>query len=216
MNIPFTIEEFLDVLQRYNEAVWPTQLLLLILPLATAVAILRGPGVTRSPAFILAILWLWMGVVYHLHFFRSINPAAVLFGALFVIQAGLFAWLAIREPVTRFSVEGDANSLVGGLMILFSLAIYPALGYMVGHRYPAAATFGLPCPTTLFTLGLLLWARPAPPRVVLVIPLLWSLIATVAALQLDMVEDLSLPAAAILATVVGLKNERRTDELRVA
>ena len=215
MNLPFTIDEFLDVFRRYNDAVWPAQLLLLILPLATVIVILRGGRATRWPALVLAVLWLWMGGVFHLLFFRAVNPAATVFGLLFIVQAALFAWLAVREPMTEFSVEQDAASLVGGVTMLFSLAIYPALGYMAGRQYPASPSFGLPCPTTLFTLGLLLWARPAPPRIVLLIPLLWSLLGGVAALQLGMMEDLSLPVVAIVASVVALRRERRV-ELRPA
>ena len=214
MNIPFTIDEFLDVFRRYNEAVWPAQWILLTLAFVAVVASFRARWLTRAPALILAVLWLWIGVVYHFGFFRSINPAAVVFGALFVLQAGMFIWLALRQPATGFSVRRDAAGLLGGAMIFFALVIYPSLGWLAGHRYPAAPTFGLPCPTTLFTFGLLLWIKPALPRRVLVIPVLWSGLATVAAIQLGMVEDFSLPLAAIAASAVALN--RRVERLRHA
>ena len=108
------------------------------------------------------------------------------------------------------------SGILGGLMIVFALVVYPSLGWMLGHRYPASPTFGLPCPTTLFTFGMLLWARPPLPRRVLVIPVLWSLVATSAAVQLGMMEDLSLPLAAIVATLVTFRNERRLGRLRPA
>lgn len=215
MNIPFTLDEFLDVFRRYNEAVWPAQWFLVALALVAAGLAVRGHVFRRTPALILAFLWLWVGIVYHLVFFRPINPAAVVFAAIFVIQAGFFAWLAFR-PGTRFSVERDLSGLLGGLMIVFALVVYPSLGWMLGHRYPSAPTFGLPCPTTLFTFGILLWARPPLPRRVFVIPVLWSLVATSAAMQLGMMEDLSLPLAAIVATLVTFRNERRLGRLRPA
>ena len=56
----------------------------------------------------------------------------------------------------------------------------------------------------------------ALPRRVLVIPVLWSVVATVAAFQLGMVEDFSLPLAAIVATAVALRSERRVERLRPA
>ena len=215
MDIPFTIDEFLDVFRRYNEAVWPAQWILVILAVAAAGAALRGHA--RAPLLILSFLWLWIGIVYHFAFFRSINPAAVVFGALFVVQAGIFGWLAFRKPVTHFDVQRDLPSVLGGLMIAFSLIIYPSLGMLAGHRYPAAPTFGLPCPTTLFTTGLLLWAIPTLPRPVFIIPVLWSLIGTSAALQLGMVEDLSLAAAAVITTaLLVVKSEKRVQRFRAA
>ena len=213
--MPFTIDDFLDVFRRYNDAVWPAQWILLILGLTAVVAALRARWLTRAPVLILAVLWLWIGIVYHLAFFRAINPAAVVFGVLFIVQAGVFVWLALRKPPIRFTVQRDAAGLLGGLMIVFALVIYPSLGWLAGHRYPATPTFGLPCPTTVFTFGLLLWAQPALPRRVLVIPVLWSVVATVAAFQLGMVEDFSLPLVALVASAVALRSEPRVERLRV-
>ena len=216
MSIPFTIGEFLDVFRRYNETVWPAQWILVILALVAVVAALRTRRLSRTPLFILAVLWLWMGLVYHLAFFRSINPAAVVFGSLFIVQAGVFAWLALRKPAVRFTVQRDTAGLLGALVILFALVIYPSLGWLAGHRYPAAPTFGLPCPTTVFTFGLMLWAQPALPRRVFIIPVLWSVVATVAAFQLGMVEDFSLPLAAIVASAVMVRSGQRAGRLMPA
>jgi hypothetical protein len=212
--MPFTIDDFLEVFRRYNEAVWPVQWILVILALVAVVAALRARWLTRAPALILAVLWLWIGIVYHLAHFRAINPAAVIFGALFIVQAGVFVWLALRTPAIRFTVRWDAPGVLSALMIVFALIIYPSLGWLAGHRYPAAPTFGLPCPTTVFTFGLLLWAQPALPRRVLIIPVLWSMIATVAAFQLGMVEDFSLPFAALIASAVALRSDRRVEVFR--
>ena len=79
MNIPFTLDEFLDVFRRYNEAVWPAQVILVALALVAVGVAVRGRAFGRTPALILAFFWLWIGVVYHLMFFQSINPAAVVF-----------------------------------------------------------------------------------------------------------------------------------------
>lgn len=208
MRIPFTIDEFLDVFRRYNEAVWPAQWILLLVSAVTVVAALRARRPSRAPLLLLSALWLWMGIVYHFVFFRSINPAAALFSALFVVQAGLFAWLAFREPVRLFTTGRDWAGVLGASMIIFSMIVYPSLSWLLGHRYPSAPTFGLPCPTTVFTFGLLLCARPSLPRSAFIIPVLWSAVATSAALQLGMMEDLSLPAVAIIASVVMLTRAR--------
>src|SRR5690606_31807492 len=60
-------------------------------------------------------------------------------------------------------------------------------------------TFGLPCPTTLFTVGLLAFLARPYPAYVLAVPLLWSAVGTSAAFGLGMYEDLGLIAAGLIA-----------------
>ena len=209
MRIPFTIEQFLDVFRRYNESVWPAQWILLLVGVAAVVLARRAdPRASRAISLALAGLWLWMGVVYHLTFFRAINPAAVAFGLLFVAQAALLAWLGAWRGRLAFAARADAAGVTGGLLVLYALVAYPALGYVLGHRYPAAPTFGVPCPTTIFTFGLLMWARPPVPRAVVVVPALWSVVGASAAGWLGMREDLGLVVAGGVGTLAVLARGR--------
>jgi hypothetical protein len=210
MHVPFTTEQFFEVFRRYNEAVWPAQFGLYALALiAVALAARGSPRTDRIVAGILALLWLWMGVVYHLMFFRAINPAAVLFGALFVAQAGLFAWNGVFQTRLAFRPQRDWTGLIGGLFLLYGLVAYPVLGYLLGHRYPSSPTFGLPCPTTIFTFGLLFWAARPIPRAILIIPILWSALGVQAAIQLGVREDLGLFVAGAAALVLLFQRDRR-------
>ena len=69
-----------------------------------------------------------------------------------------------------FRVGRDGRTLVAALLIGFALIVYPLWSLAVGQRWPAFVTFGLPCPTTIFTIGLL-WTATAPlPRSVLLAP----------------------------------------------
>ena len=217
MRVPFTVEQFLDVFRRYNEAVWPAQWILTALGVtAVVLALGRAPHAGRMIGGVLALLWLWMGAVYHLVFFRPINPAATAFGALFLVQAALLAWLGAWRGALTFRVRRDAAGVMGALVIVYALVLYPAIGHALGHRYPAAPTFGVPCPTTMLTFGLLLWAVPPVPRGLLVVPALWALIGTTAAAGLGMREDFGLSIAAIVATVAMLmwRSPRRRTALR--
>ena len=215
MRLPFTTEQFLDVFARYNEAVWPAQWLLLALALAAvALAFRESPSAGRWVAAILAALWLWMAAAYHLAFFRAINPAAVAFAALFVVQALLLAWAGVWRGRIA-SGQRSRPALVAGLsLVAYALVLYPAFGLALGHRWPAMPTFGLPCPTTIFTLGVLLLAAPAAPRVLLVIPLLWAAIGTSAAMQLGMREDFGLVAAGVVTVLVTMLRHRRSGDRR--
>jgi hypothetical protein len=86
-------------------------------------------------------------------------------------------------------------------LILYALILYPIVGSLLGHVYPSSPTFGLPCPTTIFTFGMLLWVRK-PPLIVLIIPVLWSIVGFSAALQLGIKEDIGLPMAAALVIIL--------------
>ena len=210
MDVPFTTEQFLDVFRRYNTELWPARWVLLAVgAVAAALALRGGRRESRLAALLLAVLWLWTGVVYHLAYFRAINPAAVWFGAAFVAQAALFAWLGAWRGGLAFGARADGAGLLGALLLAYALVGYPLLGLALGHRFPASPTFGLPCPTTIFTFGLLLWTRPPVPRALLVVPALWSLLGASAAARLGMREDLGLVVAALLATPVVLARDAR-------
>jgi hypothetical protein len=210
MSLPFTTEQFLDVFRRYNTAVWPVQWALLAIALtAVAYSTLGRPHSGRRVSAILALLWLWMAIAYHLAFFATINRAAVLFAVAFVAQGALFAWFSLPPRQLEFKPRMNAAGLAGAAFVLYALVGYPALGYALGHRYPAAPTFGVPCPTTVFTFGLLLWCvRPVPWRL-LAIPTLWALVGTSAALTLGMIEDFALPLAALVTVGIAVTSRLR-------
>ena len=203
MNLPFTPEQFFTVFARYNEAVWPMQIVLNVAALV-CVGLLLRPGVraSRASCFFLSLLWVWMAVSYHFAFFSDINPAAWAFGAVFLLGGAAFAWSGVvRTDVSLRPVLG-ARSIVGATLIIYALLFYPMIGYSIGHRYPNVPTFGLPCPTTIFTLGLLLFCVKPIARWVFVVPLLWAAVGSLAAFQLGVVEDLGLLAAGIATIAV--------------
>ncbi len=201
MNLPFSIDQFLSVFEQYNQAVWPIQIILNLLALAAVLlTIKRSAPSNRIITWILAFLWIWIGLAYHMAFFASINPAAYVFGALNIVQGILFLAFGIFTQRLSFRFRPDAFGITGAVLILYALVAYPLLGYALGHIYPRAPTFGLPCPTTIFTFGLLLWTDIRVPWSVLIIPLLWSLLGFTAAFTLGIFEDTGL----LIAGIVGL------------
>ena len=69
--LPFGREEFLDVIAAYNVGIAPLQLLLLaVAAAALALPLVHAPRAGRWVAAALSLLWLWMGVVFHVAFFR--------------------------------------------------------------------------------------------------------------------------------------------------
>jgi hypothetical protein len=69
-------------------------------------------------------------------------------------------------------------------------------------------TFGLPCPTTLFTIGLLACLVPPYPRSTLVVPVLWCLVGAQAAFLLGVPQDLGLLVAAAVGAFLIVRARR--------
>jgi hypothetical protein len=208
--MPFTAEEFLTIFSTYNTAVWPAQIALAALAIVMLVLAIRGsPSAGVWIGAGLALLWIWMGAVYHVGFFARINPAARAFGIAFILQGVLFAWDAARTRSLTFRVRRDAPGIIGGVLIAYALLVYPLVGMLVGHTYPVAPTFGLPCPTTIFTFGLLVWAASTARRSLLIVPVLWSLLGVSAVVSFGMLEDAMLPIAAVVTVIVTVWSGRR-------
>lgn len=203
--MPFTVDQFLGVFERYNIAVWPAQLFLYALAVwSIALALQRKERkvFSKSISFVLSLLWIWMGLAYHWWFFSAINRAALFFAALFVLQSTLFFIAGVLQHQLQFQFTLNLNGIVGSVFLLYALIVYPALGYWLGHRYPAAPTFGLPCPTTIFTFGMLLWTDRRVPLYLLPVPLAWSVIGVWAAVSLGMKEDYGLLAAGLFGSTL--------------
>lgn len=197
MDLPFTRAEFFDIFAAYNIAWWPAAVALWAVSLGLVIRALGPAGPShRALGALLAVHWAWSAVAYHAAYFSRINPAAWIFAALFLIQAGFFIWVGVLRDGLRFSTGQSARHLAAGVLIAYALA-YPLLNAALGHGYPRAPTFGVPCPTTIFTAGLLLASAPAR-WTVSVIPIVWSAIGGSAAVLLGVRADLVLPVAGVL------------------
>jgi hypothetical protein len=221
MKPPFTVDEFFDVFARYNESVWPMQIIMTVLAIAVIVLLFRARRKSsRVISAVLAFFWAWMAIAYHFAFFTAINPAAWAFGVLFLVCAIWFAWFGVLRRRLQFSVHVGIRAWLGGLLIFFSLIVYPLLGLLFGHRYPRMPSFGLPCPTTIFTLGMLLFVVAPIPRSAFVIPVLWSMIGSFAAFRLGVPQDYGLSIAGLLGLIAAIvtrgnaKRELHTAESR--
>jgi hypothetical protein len=210
--MPFTVQEFFAVFGRYHAALWPAPVVLNALAVLAIGLALRGKERDgRWVSGILSLLWAWMAVAYHAAFFTAINPAAWLFAAVFLLGAACLAWQGVARARLGFAFRRDALGWTGAGLIVYALVAYPLLGFALGHRYPETPTFGLPCPTTIFTIGLLMFAVPPMPRSVLVVPVLWAAVGSTAAVLLGVYQDLGLFAAGAAAVVAffGRSSRRR-------
>jgi hypothetical protein len=199
MKPPFTLEQFLAVFTHYNEGVFPMQILFYLISIFAIYLSLKPNAQTdKIISLIMAFLWVWMGVVYHFIYFTDINKLAYSFGAFFIVQSILFVVFGIFQDKFIFQFTADKYGITGMILMAFALIIYPILGYFFGHIYPSSPTFGLPCPTTIFTFGILLLNKKKCPLLILIIPFVWSIIGFMAAFQFGIFEDAGLILASLL------------------
>jgi hypothetical protein len=194
MRLPFSEAQFLDVFGAYNMALWPAVILLWGWTFVATARLFAGRNASASLSLLAAVHWGWAAVAYHALFFARINPAARIFAALFMLQAFGFLQLVVRHQ-PRFALGGTPRQQFAAALLASSL-LYPALVLLSGFELPRAPIFAVPCPTVLFTGGLLLAAETPVHRSLFVIPILWSLIAGSAAVLFGVIPDLMLFGAA--------------------
>ncbi len=211
-------DELLKFFVQYNLDVWPAQIVGYLLCGVILLAVARRFRYSdQTIAAILAFIWLWLGI-------RFFIPSAVagwsfyFFALLFVIEGVLFAVGATR-PYLSFRFGRDPYSLTGLVLIVYAAVIYPLIGYAVGHVYPLSLTLGVfPCPTTIFTLGLLLCTPGKVPWYLLIAPGLFALTGATSP-AFGIVEDAGLFISGLIAIPLLLYRDRaitRKSALRAA
>jgi hypothetical protein len=210
MHLPFSLPDFLNIFKSYNQSIYPLQILFYFIAFFCVYLLFtKNKSATKITSVVLSFFWLWMGIVYHIIFFSTINKAAYIFGAFFIIQGIMFAGCGLIRKKLSFEYKKNSFNHMGILLLLYALIIYPVLGYNLGLAYPYSPTFGLPCPTTIFTFGILLFTNKKMPVHLLIIPLLWSIIGFTAALTLTIYEDIGLLVAGVTAFVLLIINNRK-------
>ncbi|HYD42227.1 MAG TPA: DUF6064 family protein [Anaeromyxobacter sp.] len=200
--MPFTPSEFISLFERYNAAVWPLHLVTMAAALAVValLATRRGRRSDVAASGVLVAFSLIVGVGYFfLGFARHLSPAGYLFGSIFVAEAALLSLAALRPGALTFSAAPGWRSVAGAIVIAYALVGYPVVGLLTGRPPVQSPWMGVvPCPTTIFTIGLLLRSTSRRPALYLVLPIVWSVIGTTAAIRFGVFEDLGMTAAAIV------------------
>ncbi len=206
--LPFTTDQFFQLFESYNRTIWPVHIVGYGLAGFVLWATLTNRYWNwRAASGVLSLLWLWNGIAYHLAFFTSINPVAYGFAILFVAQGLLFFASALSERGPYFVVGKDWRTAIALATITYALIIYGVLGSLAGHGWPRAPVFGVaPCPTTIFTFGVLMLAGPSVPGWLAAFPIVWALIGSTAAVLLGVPEDLGLLVSA--GTFVAMSRRR--------
>jgi hypothetical protein len=200
MQLPFSREQFFDLLAAYNGALWPAAVLLWVASVLAGAWLLSSPrSHDRWISGLLAVHWAWSAVAYHGVFFTRINPAAWLFAAMFLLQAALFAWSGVVRGQLSFESRSTMWRPIGLSLVAYAL-LYPVINVVEHGSVLKVPAFGVPCPTTIFTVGLLLLTTSRS-RTLAIVPIIWSAIGGSAAFLLGVSADYLLPVAGALLAV---------------
>jgi hypothetical protein len=206
-------DPLLALFAEYNPTIWPLHLVAYAGAAAVIALLVLRPSrlADRITSTFLAALWLLIGIVFHGLFVRELDVAqSVIYAAAFIAQAALLLHLGVVGDRVRYRPARSVSSLIGWMAIGYALVVYPLIGIALGHPYPQAPLFGAaPCPTTIFTFGLLLLAAPPLPKVLLVVPLAWAVVATPAAVGRGVLEDIALLSVAVVAVLLVAFDNRR-------
>lgn len=116
--MPFTTEQFLEVFAAYNRAVFPMQLVLVSAALVAIFLAIRPNKISgKAVTTILACLWLWMGIVYHLVFFSSINRGAFAYGIFFIFQSLILFYAGVLNNKLSFGFHFGWRERLGSCLL---------------------------------------------------------------------------------------------------
>lgn len=208
--LSFNTEEFLLVLESYNLAIWPLQIVAYLLGIFALVFLFKPTK--YSPKIVLAILsflWLFNGIVFCFFYWAPLKFAYI-FGIFCSLQGILFLYSLIKSDI-EIDYRTNTYALIGILFVIYAMIGYQIFGYYLGHIYPKLFAFGLaPCPTTIFTFGLFLMINKKIPIKYLIIPLVISLGGFLAVYN-GIFEDIGLMIGGVLGTVLIILRNRKVE-----
>ena len=207
----FSPRTYYRMFELYHQAIWPAQLIALVLVVAILV-LLRRDDAWRGAAIaaLLAACWLWVAAAFQLHRYATINWAARYFAVLFVVQAAALVWYGpIRRRLTFRRPRSDATWLAPTLFLL-AVVLPPLAGRGADRTWGQVELIGLtPDATAVATLGLLVLARP---RALVIVPLCWCVIGGATLWALESPEAWVSAGAGIagLAAMLRKSDDQRT------
>jgi hypothetical protein len=216
----FSPRTYYRMFELYHQAIWPAQLVALVL-VAAILVLLRRDGARRDGArrgaaiaALLAACWLWVAVAFQLRRYATINWAARYFAVLFVVQAAVLVWYGpIRRRLTFRRPRPGATWLAPTLFLL-AVVLPPLAGRGADRTWAQVELIGLtPDATAVATLGLLLLARPRAPRALVIAPLCWCVIGGATLWALESPEAWVSAGAGIAGLAAML---RKSDEVSIA
>jgi len=199
----FSPRVYYRLLEHYNGAIWPAQLLTVGLGFAILYLLFRRAGAMhRLMLAIIGALWIWVAWGFLWERYATINWPVAYVAPLFALQ-GLMLIAAggrLRIPAPRSTVD-----IAGVVLVAAALILYPALAQLSGRSWLAAEIFGLaPDPTAVATLALLALADGWSRWPLMIIPAIWCALSAATLSTLGSGEYFVPMTGALAAMAIGL------------
>ena len=216
-NIMITTEAFRSNLESYNNAIFPMQIITLIVAIILTYFLFAKLSAKTNNVMkaYLAFTYAWMAVVYYFILApSSLKPGFPILGIFFAVVALLFA-IDILTGKTEFKLpKTRRRKYLTLILIIYALVLYPSMDWVLGHPYPRILLFGVvPCPTTIFAIALLAGAIPKVDKKVFALLLLPALgFGFLGPIQHGFYVDFVLLASGIYGLVMLAKNWKLVDK----
>jgi len=169
------LEHLLEQIGQYNQMFFPFSL---ILPSALALMaiLLVLFRFTRPNARSGCLMNLFLALLYAIAGFETFYPTFLgevtveyIIGAVIMwVFSLLFVWDAFqRKTAYRLSPRTDLKVL-SLLLMSYGIFVYPLVEWMLGFTWPKMVFFGAECPSTIFTIGLLIGSIPRVNKIIYV------------------------------------------------
>ena len=148
----FSPRTYYRLVQLYNLAIWPAQLV--ALAIGAAILAVLGSRATwqgRIIMVVLAFLWVWVAWAYFLERYETINWAASYYAAGFMAEAVLLLWRA-AFPGVSFRPNQNLASRAGLVISASAMFLYPLIAPALQRPWTQAETFGIMCVISSATL----------------------------------------------------------------
>ena len=202
------------LLELYNLALWPLQVVTTCAGVAVIAMLSRGAVPNRIATVLLGVCWAWVAWAFHLERYAQINWAASWFATGFAVEAGLL--LAVGLFAGGLPLRDERSlSRFALLLALILVVAYPLLAPLTGRRWAAAEVFGTaPDPTALATLVLVMQVRGARRWILAAVPLAWCAIGAATLVAMESPQAYVVAALTLLALVLPLTARRATPRAR--
>ncbi len=203
----FIIQNFFSLVANYNITNFPVQLVYLICGTAATYFLFnRHLEKNLLIGALLAFLWTWVVIVYHVFYFHRLQPGMIIFGMLFILQ-GIFLFLeSFQDKNLIFDFKHNLRSYLAVFFIFYGLFIYPVVSFMLEGSLTAVLSLGLTAPIVILTFGFLMLTNERFSRYLLIIPTLWAVIGSAAVYHHGFYQDIALLIAAVTANLYLLPN----------
>jgi hypothetical protein len=197
----FSPRTYYRLLELYNLAIWPAQIVGAVIGLAI-IALLAGERGRRNRiiAGLLAACWLWIAWAFHYQRYAQINWVAPWFAAAFAFEALLLVVVGVLAGRLGLQPVSGGKLWIATSLVAISVLGYPLLAPLTGRSWTTAETFGVAAdPTAIASVAALALVRGRIRWLLLAIPLLWCAVAATTLWAMNAPETLVLVAAVLLA-----------------